>query len=293
VLHGDYGLDSTTLVDLNPGDLLTFGGGINAGKLVKVNVNSFGPDLIVVGQVNKYVPATGLLYFTQVNYSVGFGSGSSTVFALDAGLTTSYPGSGAVWYDLSGNARNFNLVNGPVYSSVNSGVISFDGTNDYAELTYTLPNSTITVMVWYYSGSWTTADLLDSVIANDGPVNSGFDIRKWYTNQLQLVEWFSSGGGGNPIIGTLNDNSWYLIVYTYDGSRLKTYLNNTKTNDNAVTGPRLTVAQVIHIANEPFFGSGGTRALAGYISEVRILNKALTDTELSAYYNATKGRYGL
>ena len=32
VLHGDYGVDSTTLVDLNPGDLLTFGGGINAGK---------------------------------------------------------------------------------------------------------------------------------------------------------------------------------------------------------------------------------------------------------------------
>jgi hypothetical protein len=147
-------------------------------------------------------------------------------------------------------------------------------------------------MVWYYSGSWTTADLLDSVIANDGPVNSGFDIRKWYTNELQLVEWFSSGSGGNPIIGTLNDNSWYLIAYTYDGSRLKTYLNNTKTNDAAVTGPRNTIAQTIHIANEPFFG-GGTRALAGFVSEVRILNRALTDTELTTYYNATKGRYGL
>ena len=292
VLHGDYGFDGVGIETINPGDLLTFGGGINAGKLVKVNVNSFGPDVIVIGQVSRYNPATGLLYFRQVNYSVGFGGSSSTVFALDAASTVSYPGSGTVWYDLSGNARNFTLTNGPRYLSNNSGVISFDGTNDYAELTYTLPNNTITVMVWYYSGSWTTADLLDSVIANDGPVNSGFDIRKWYTNQLQLVEWFSSGGSGGPIIGTLNDNSWYLIVYTYDGSRLKTYLNNTKTNDNAVTGPRLTVAQVIHIANEPFFG-GGTRTLAGYISEVRILNKALTDTELSVYYNSTKGRYGL
>ena len=41
VLHGDYGIDGTVIQSLNPGDLLTFGGGINAGKLVKVNANSF------------------------------------------------------------------------------------------------------------------------------------------------------------------------------------------------------------------------------------------------------------
>jgi hypothetical protein len=289
VLHGDYGLDSTTLVDLNPGDLLTFGGGINAGKLVKVNVNSFGPDLIVVGQVNKYVPATGLLYFTQVNYSVGFGGASSAVFALDAGSAVSYPGSGTTWFDLSGNTRNFTLTNGPAYSSVNSGVIIFDGANDYAELNYTLPNNTITIMVWYYSGSSAGRSYLDSLIANDGPT-SGFDIRI-AGNSFQLIEWFNSGSI-SPIIGVIADNSWYLVVYTYDGSRYKTYLNNTKTNDTAITGPRYTVAQTIHIANEPFFGNG-TRTLGGYVSEVRILNRALTETELTNYYNATKTRYGL
>ena len=289
VLHGDYGLDSTTLVDLNPGDLLTFGGGINAGKLVKVNVNSFGPDLIVVGQVNKYVPATGLLYFTQVNYSVGFGGASSAVFALDAGSAVSYPGSGTTWFDLSGNTRNFTLTNGPAYSSVNSGVIIFDGANDYAELNYTLPNNTITIMVWYYSGSSAGRSYLDSLIANDGPT-SGSDIRI-AGNSFQLIEWFNSGSI-SPIIGVIADNSWYLVVYTYDGSRYKTYLNNTKTNDTAITGPRYTVAQTIHIANEPFFGNG-TRTLGGYVSEVRILNRALTETELTNYYNATKTRYGL
>ena len=294
VLHGDYGLDSTTLVDLNPGDLLTFGGGINAGKLVKVNVNSFGPDLIVVGQVNKYVPATGLLYFTQVNYSVGFGGVSSTVFALDTGLRSSYPGSGTTWFDLSGNSRNFTLINGPVYSPVNSGVISFDGTNDYAELTYTLPNSTITVMVWYYSGTFSAQNDLDSLIANDGTGGTGFDIRRRTGNTFQLIDWFSSSATlVVATIGSIADNSWYLVVYTYDGSRYKTYLNNTKTNDAAVTGPRNTIAQAIHIANEPFYGFGGARALGGYVSEARILNKALTDTELTTYYNATKGRYGL
>ena len=293
VLHGDYGLDSTLIQSLNPGDLLTFGGGINAGKLVKINTNSFGPDVLVVGIVDRYNSTTGLLYFRLVNYAFSFGSSSSTILALDAGLTASYPSSGTVWYDLSGNARNFTLTNGPRYLSNNSGVISFDGTNDYAELTYTLPNNTITVMVWYYSGTFSAQNDLDSLIANDGSVNSGLDIRRRTGNTFQLIDWFNSSATiVVATIGSIADNSWYLVVYTYDGSRYKTYLNNTKTNDAAVTGPRNTIAQVIHLANEPFFG-GGTRALAGYVSEVRILNKALTDTELSAYYNLTKSRYGL
>ena len=294
VLHGDYGVDGTSIQSVSAGDLLTFGGGVNAGKLVKVNINSFGPDILVVGKVEKYNPATGLLYFSQTSYNLSFGSSSSTVFALDAGSTVSYPGSGTVWYDLSGNARNFTLTNGPVYSSVNSGVISFDGTNDYAQLNYNLPNNTITIMVWYYSGAFSTQSDLDSLIANDGSVNNGFDIRKrTFNSTFQLIDWFNSGATMiQPIIGGIADNSWYLVVYTYDGTRYKTYLNNTKTNDAAVTGPRNTIAQTIQIANEPFFG-GGTRALGGYVSEARILNRALTDTELTAYYNSTKGRYGL
>lgn len=290
VLHGDYGVDSTTLVDLNPGDLLTFGGGINAGKLVKVNVNSFGPDIIVVGQVNKYVPATGLLYFTQVNYSVSFDSSAANLISLDTGSTVSYPGSGTVWYDLSGNARNFTLVNGPRYLSSNSGSLSFDGTNDYATLTYTMSSNTISVLVWFYSGSFSTANPLDSLIANDN--GNGFDIRKPFSNTLQLIDWFNTSTMIGPSFGAIADNSWYMVVYTYDGSRYRTYLNNTKTNDAAVTGPRNSGGPILDICREPYFDSG-TRYLAAYVTEVRILNRALTDTELTAYYNATKGRYGL
>jgi hypothetical protein len=118
------------------------------------------------------------------------------------------------------------------------------------------------------------------------------DIRK-VGSDFQLIDWFNSSATSiGPTIGSIADNSWYLVVYTYDGSRYKTYLNNSKTNDAAVTGPRNTTAQTIQIGNEPFFGFG-SRALAGFVSEVRILNRALTDTELTTYYNATKSRYGL
>ena len=296
VLHGDYGLDSSTTTTLNPGDLLTFGGGINAGKLVKVNANSFGPDVIVIGKVYKHLPNSGLLYFRQVSYNLSFGTSSSAVFALDAGLSASYPGSGTVWYDLSGNARNFTLTNGPTFSTSNAGLISFDGADDFARLDYTTTQSTQTMMFWFNSRSFSTANGLDSIISNDATGgSSGYDFRKEFgsTNKLQYSDYFGSSGWITRTVGTLNDNSWYLVVSTYDEVRSKVYLNNILALDNAYAGPKTTGATRIEIANQPYFGAGGTRSLSCFVSEVRFLSKALTATEVTTYYNATKGRYGL
>lgn len=248
----------------------------------------------MIGVVDRYVPETGLLYFSQTNYSVNFGSGNSTVFALDAGLTYSYPGSGNIWYDLSGNARNFTLFNGPTFSSNNSGYISFDGADDFARLNYTVTQSTSTLMFWFNSRSFSTATGLDSIISNDGTGGSGFDFRKesGSTNKLQYSDYFNNAWVLRTV-GSLSDNSWYLVVATYDEVRSKVYLNNVLTLDNAYTGPKNTGTTIIEIANQPFWGSGGTRSLSCYVSEVRFLSKAISATEVSAYYNATRGRYGL
>jgi hypothetical protein len=53
-------------------------------------------------------------------YGVAAGLGrvvqSGLQLYLDARNTKSYPGSGATWIDLSGNARNFTLSNPTYYS---------------------------------------------------------------------------------------------------------------------------------------------------------------------------------
>ena len=90
VLHGDYGIDFTTQIDFNSGDLLTFGSGINAGKLVKVNVNSISQEILIVGVVEKFIASTNLLHFRQVFYSHSF-SNYSAVMVLDAGNSLSFP----------------------------------------------------------------------------------------------------------------------------------------------------------------------------------------------------------
>ena len=40
---------------------------------------------------------------------------------LDAANAKSYPGSGYAWMDLSGQIKDSTLVNGPTYTSTNSG----------------------------------------------------------------------------------------------------------------------------------------------------------------------------
>ena len=290
VLHGDYGFDGLDVQTINPGDLLTFGGGINAGKLVKVNVNSFGPDVIVVGQVSRYNPTTGLLYFKQVNYSVGFGGSSSTILALDAGLTVSHPGSGSNWFDLSGNARNFTLTNGPVYSSSNSGLISFDGSDDYALTNYTITSNPITVLVWYNSRNFSSASVVDGLISNYESTAQGFDIRKQDTG-LHITQSLGGSGFVNIFItNSVLDNTWYNIAFTYDGNTLITYTNGSSVASGILAGTRLNGTKIV-IGTSAFATSA--RTLSCFVSEVRILNRALTDSELLNYYNLTKSRYGL
>jgi hypothetical protein len=53
------------------------------------------------------------------------------VLYLDAANTKSYPGSGATWYDLSGNDNNGELIANPEYNTANNGNIILNGSTQY------------------------------------------------------------------------------------------------------------------------------------------------------------------
>jgi hypothetical protein len=58
--------DGGTYATFAPGDLLVPGASANAGKLVKLDATAYGTDGIVVGRVDSFDAAAGLLYFTQI-----------------------------------------------------------------------------------------------------------------------------------------------------------------------------------------------------------------------------------
>ena len=216
------------------------------------------------------------------------------VLALDAGRTLSYPGSGTTWTDLSGSGNNGTLVNGVGYNSGNGGSLSFDGSNDYVTLSNVLTNSgNLTYCAWVYR----------SVVSPNGYTNL-------FTSTLQN-EQFQVDVTGNPgrfgvyLNGAYNSNTsnliplntWVYICYQRNGTGLYGYLNGVEqfsatTGNTAGYGYNNSTA-VSRIDKIGAFSSVTSYNLNGKLGPVHMYNRALSATEITQNFNATRSRFGI
>ena len=294
VLHGDFGLDSATITSLNPGDLLTFGGGINAGKLVKVNINSFGPDVIIVGKVYKHLPSSGLLYFRQVNYKLSFGV-NPYVLAIDSGNTSSFTSGSTNTTNLVNGTSGGTLINGTSYSSANSGAWTFDGTNDKINNTFTgtFTNSA-TVLIWLQpdhpvQNHITNPELLNYTGLMTYTNSQNVTHYPWINETAEVAVLRTNRVSNITLNPSVNRAIPHLIVITTDGTSWKMYQNNILIHT--------TAAEATVSLNHTIIGNGGfaneSYWYKGKIFQFNLLNQALTQTQITNYYNATRGRYGV
>ena len=297
VLHGDYGIDFTTQIDFNSGDLLTFGSGINAGKLVKVNVNSISQEILIAGVVEKFIASTSLLHFRQVFYSHPF-SNDSAVLALDAGNPFSYSESSSILAnDLSIYNSDGTLTNGVAFSSNNGGTWVFDGTDDYISLGNNVFLRTlqmnVTIICWFYQ---TTTRIYSTLYANYSNTSPGnlISLFRVDNNTVNYITSTSGGGFQAKSLGSITNNTWNFAAVSIFGTisnPVITYvLNNSSSTENL-----LSLNPTISTTNNVFVGGNSyiSETFAGNISQLRIYNRALSDNEILAYYNNTKSRYGL
>jgi hypothetical protein len=216
---------------------------------------------------------------------------SGLVLNLDAGASTSYPGSGTTWTDLSGGGNNGTLVNGVGYNSGNGGSLSFDGVNDY--VTLTRPSSITTggnmsICMW---AKWTTkvgdaVGDIQALIDNNHTGFQGFVIQ----DRPDLAGDPLTASGGLTSTFKVGDGNWHFIGVTIQGtSQSRMYIDGVLNASNTGSGI-LTVQPNISIGG---WQSGPSRFLNGSISSTLLYNRALTATEISQNYNALKSRFGL
>lgn len=242
---------------------------------------------------------------TGLRQSISNSSGSSgssgivssgLIMHLDAGNSSSYPGSGTTWSDLVGS-NDATLVNGPTFESGNGGYIQFDGTNDRADIGITYPaNYTIHIaLLASERGSFSKEAILDQ--GATGRTNA---VRLWKRSAT-----YSSNGPGNFKIQntnaftaagaisttTIQDNTWYVVTATYDGTDLKMYVNGSleDTESASAHGNNVGTSLADHPAS---FGSSMQLNKMG-VGELAMYNTALTATEVTANFDAVKSRYGL
>ncbi len=210
---------------------------------------------------------------------------------LDAGNSTSYPGTGTDWTDLI-SSSDATLENGVTYNSGNGGHFVFDGSNDYVDARiFTVP-AKITVSVWC---SIDTTGSKQQLFTSD---ESSVPIRNWQfrvedSGAVGAIVFHTSGTNNVHLIttSTLSTNTWTQVSMTVDGTDLKIYFNGVE---------QATTSFPYDILGNGSAGDGligvrhsGDRKdyLDGKIAVALIYSDALSSTELTNNYNVLSSRF--
>ena len=231
------------------------------------------------------------------------------VLALDAGNTKSYNAgiSTTAWNDLSGNGNNGTLINmdSSNYDSVNGGVFTFDGTNEYIDLfessSILSVGSYATIECWFKSGEtigsedfsvlfgWRAPDESPShfSIGNLGSFSTTESIHLLYgkVDFTAYVEETTS---------TYHDGNWHHAVATIGPGNHKIYVDGIEKNMlYRNSSNNYSVANIF-----TFQLMVGRRAqTSGYfngnISSLKIYDRILAPQEIQQNFNATRSRFGI
>jgi len=219
------------------------------------------------------------------------------VLYLDAANTKSYPGSGITWTDLS-RSGNSSELKGPTFNSGNGGSIVFDGTNDFVEIQNQIQfdqTDPFTLSSWVKSSNVSN----ELIINNENILYTGYRLNINVNANIEIgLRSSISDDIAIETLNSINANTWYHIVGTYDGtsnvSGMKIYINgveeDTNTISNTLTSSTLsnqrTLLGIRRLSPPP-------NPLRGNIANVQIYNRALSAQEVLQNYNATKTRFGL
>jgi hypothetical protein len=218
------------------------------------------------------------------------------VLALDAANPKSYPGSGTIWSDLSGNGNRGILTNGPTYNSANGGSIVFDGGDDYVLVnsSASIPygSTARTVSIWFYTNTTTWANDANNLFFYGSNVNgSSFGID--FSTYPSMEVWTYGGAGRDLTFSTTYSQvGWKNITVTYNGSTtILIYENGTFTQTLTLTSACNTPSSGVYIgAVNP---SILTAYYDGRIANTQIYNRALSAAEISQNFNALRSRFSI
>jgi hypothetical protein len=219
------------------------------------------------------------------------------VLCLDAGSERSYPKSGTIWKDLSGNRNNASMFGSVPYETDVTQCFNFATATGTASA-----NSSL--------GFTFTSNMI--------PTTGNFTLSVWVKNPNSFsgqVGLFSNAGSGNGYRFGIGLNGIYVLIgptYTEGGINFITPISSNTWN-NVVAVYSRTTAQILLYLNGIFqnFRSipvsqtefsnvppGIVRSpccgiYTGKLATFSAYNRTLTPQEIQQNYTATKSRFGL
>ena len=198
---------------------------------------------------------------------------------------------GTTWRDISGNNRTGTLTNGPLFNTSNYGSIAFDGTNDYVSITNFLGHQTNTgtIISWAYPSIITSGDRY--LVGAGGSLTVGATRAiRIYNGYWSTVSYGSSNEDYNSIAAaTLN--TWQHVAFVWNLTTVNFYLNGTLYS--VTRSGMITPSSTTFSVGCPPWSPLGSNSWNGRIANVHLYNRALSTSEISQNYEATKTRFGL
>jgi large repetitive protein len=192
--------------------------------------------------------------------------------------------SSSIWSDLS-KAGNNGTVNG---ATVARQGYSFDGSSSIgcgnkSNLDLTL----FSIISWINIVSH-IAEQAFVTKSNDGGV-ANYELSNY--GSKPTIRYYNSGDYILSGASATVEGIWQQIVGTWDGTKLRIYVNGVLSNTSAdlsATPPLTNISNLV-------IGTRGTAIIRynGQIGEVRVYNRALSASEILNHYGKTRKFYGV
>lgn len=225
---------------------------------------------------------------TQRYIPVTDGVTSEVQLWVDAGKSTSYPGSGTTWSDISGNNRHLTLTGSPAYDgSIGGGSLAFNGSSTYARAATTAFNKSngqaFSLSAWLRPGR--TSGQYQTIIANRSAFTFNWILYQHATDGA--ISFHGSAQNKSTYVPTVD--AWVNVTVTVTTGQVMTlYINGssfqTVSGYTYATGAPSTIT----VGNY-----GNSEYWLGRISTIKLFNRTLSSSEASQEFNETRARYGV
>ena len=272
---------------------------------MSINVNG-GTTLAVTGSSNTTISASFLVGAGQkygITGSIEWNDTAPTIVSgaalvFDVGNVSSYPGSGILIYDISGNGITGSLINSPTYSSVKSGSISFDrDLSQRIQYSGSFPQAYTVQAFFQLSGSNNLYPGIGGQKNNNGMVLA---IDTQYTAGVGgTYQIYYYGASGNTDSGAKNNasssptvlnNNFVMYSATNDGTNTVEYYINTGSVSTQGYGFDRTLFtptnQVAYIGYDP----AGTQYISGKLVAWLVYPFVLSNAQITQNYNIFNAR---
>jgi len=213
-----------------------------------------------------------------------------TISRAGVGIQNDFTIDNVVIQELKHDATNL-MLNAGAYQSANPLITStksmeFDGVDNYLIVNEGYDYNNRTFATWFNSADNTKTGTYPNTILSQTDSSGG---NRWHfriddtDNQVKIYDGATIILSGNINTTTIEENRWYNVVMTEDGTTLKFYINGIIQGSGSVT--LLSASDDVLTFGQEFDSTTPSDFFKGEITEAGVWDRVLTDLEVASLYN--------